>query len=137
MPGHGSLAWRVCALLQRNPEEAYSTKDLALKFDVPAHAVEKHLQPFVRSGAFRFARGEWSIGPLPINVNGAAALRASLTTTIKARREHTVQRFAIRAAADKTIGIYRLPDAETPAPASAAPAKAERATTACNGTKGS
>jgi len=170
-----SFAARAHALMARNPEEAYSSKDLSIKFDMPLASVDALLKPHVKAGLFAFNKGEWSIGAtLPASFlpqNGVAPakvvkatrarvelpdlatlvskpftelpewknrngsewrnalfdtklskpglcveglderLRTSLASTIKQRRDTTRERYALRQAPDKSIGVYRLPDA--------------------------
>jgi len=85
LPGRGSLAHRVCELFTRNPDETYSTADLALKYDVSKLVVENQLKPFLRSGAFRLQGDEWSIGPIPIKVRSEEA-PAAVASVAPARK---------------------------------------------------
>jgi hypothetical protein len=67
-PDRSSLCWRILLLLARNPDESYSDRDLALKFDVTSvHSVPQALmQPLAMGLVLQEGKSTarlWHAGP--------------------------------------------------------------------------
>ena len=68
IPKQGSLPWRILTFLVLNPEEELTRRDIAVKFDVQASAIDTTLQIAVARQVMKRTRNSeaelvWSLGP--------------------------------------------------------------------------